>query len=112
MKRTLLHHPGAHQGTDRSMATGIQRGKTKEGTEGADSFSLCKTTGSAVGYSNHRTLNPTATENGGTSIMSADTVLRSNIKEKSEHVLTAWSCLSPALLVVQELEHRCIGPVD
>ena len=49
------------------MATGIQRGKTEEGTEGADSFSLCKTTGSAVGYSNHRTLNPTATENGGTS---------------------------------------------
>ena len=51
------------------MATGIQRGKTKEGTEGADSFSLCKTTGSAVGYSYHRTLNPTATENGGTSFL-------------------------------------------
>ena len=47
---------------------GVQRGKNLEGTGRFDTSRLCTTAGNEIGYSEHWTLNPTATEDGGTSV--------------------------------------------
>lgn len=45
LRYEFVHQSGARQGDDRGVATGIQRGKTKEVAGGHDALSLCQTPG-------------------------------------------------------------------
>src|SRR5688572_18522782 len=67
-QRALVYQPGPCPSGDRGLATGIQRGATEEGTRRADARRLCQAADQRNGYSHRRTLKPTATQDGGTSL--------------------------------------------
>jgi putative transposase len=83
LERTLVHQFGPRPRRDRSVATRIQRGTTEESTRRADARCLCCTTGCESGYDDTRTLKPTATQGGVTSLALSDVL--------EQHIDALWS---------------------
>ena len=67
LERALVHQSAARKGLDRKMAEGVQRGKTEETTGRVNPRSLCKNFDRKGRYNARKTLDPSATQAGGTS---------------------------------------------
>ena len=68
-ERALVLEPGAHQSHHRGLAAGIHRETTEEVAGRSDTGRLCKTVGREISYSGNRTLDSTATQEGGASVI-------------------------------------------
>lgn len=82
-ERALVRELGACPGRHRNLATGIQRGAAEEGAGWSHTSRLRKTTGNEISYSDHRTLNGTATQKGVTSVLSG--------KNEKNQTLLEWA---------------------
>ena len=69
-QRALVHESGSYPGPRRGLATRVQRGAAEEGTGRAHARPVRQAAGRGTQYSHRRTLNRSATEDGGTSIWS------------------------------------------